>query len=156
VQAVLLDVAANGCTDTKNYLPDYTPLLGGFGALLAGRLIGYARYDPRWAGWSQRRSTRVIGALALCVLLLGASLALIYEAIGVAAAGGPDKASLEPITYYVRCAIWHDKDANSGRAVLTFVVTALTGGLIGSWLWAAIPSRHVEDDAAPTALEARD
>jgi hypothetical protein len=132
-----LSVPQLGCTDPKReYLPDFGLLLGAAAALLVGRYLGRLRDRHHWTSWQQQKPTQLVAALGLCALLLVAAIALFYEALGVATATQFGVASLEPITYYVRCAIYFDMKGHDHVALFTYVVLVLTGLVVGNWLWA--------------------
>jgi hypothetical protein len=144
-----LSVDPLGCTDPNHeYLPDFGMLAVAGGSVVLGRLLGYLRYQPGWAGWEQRKLTQVAGAIGLCLLLGGAVVALIYEAIGVTLATNFGTPNAQPITYYIRCAIYNDKQGHGGIGLVTLAVLALTGLLVGHWLWGW---HSPEREARPTA-----
>lgn len=149
-----LTVDPSGCSDPKQrYLPDFGLLLSAGGAVLVGRFLGYLRYQSGWAGWQQKKLTQIAGTTGLCLLLLGAAVALSYEAIGVDQATSYGVASAEPITYYIRCAIYDDKMGHGGYAVFTLLVLLLSGGVVGHWLWAWHPPEHYLDKPDVTTAE---
>jgi hypothetical protein len=121
------------CAYTTDYLPSY--LLFGIGgvSLLAGRLLG--RLDPRPPPRATAGSKRV-GHLAL-VCVFGLSVVIwFFEALGTAQVpiGASGSASFEPITFYIRCAMYHDISSISGGAISAFVIFIVCA-VMGHWLW---------------------
>jgi hypothetical protein len=59
----------------------------------------------------------------------------VFEALGTAeiAVGSTTSLQLEPITYYVRCAIEHDVDISGG--LFTRMLITLTFFVAGNWFW---------------------
>jgi len=140
-QALYID--PRGCVDTIGALPDYPMLLYAIMALTIGRLSGYLRYRNEWHTIDEidRRRSDLVGIRAMTIFFLAATLILIYEAIGVQQAALQNVQELEPITYYVRCAIYYDK-AGATRGFATFFVVSMLCGLVGHWLWAWHPPGH--------------
>jgi hypothetical protein len=142
------------CEDRAQvYLPDYAMLGVALLAILAGRYVG-PRLHREPLGSRGRTISDAAGILAIGVLFAAAAGALIYEAVGVRESAGRDLLQvlkrvqeLEPITHYVRCAIYHDKQG--GRGYWTYSVLVLTGFLVGHWLWPSHPARVVPVPAAP-------
>jgi hypothetical protein len=133
-----LTVDPMGCTDPKRqYLPDLGLLTATAAAVLVGRQLGQMRYQSQWSGWQQHRRTQIWGAIGLCLLLLFAAVALVYEAIGVDLATNYGVPSLEPITYYIRCAIYNDKRGHGEVAIFTYGVLIVLGLIVGNYLWSA-------------------
>jgi len=118
-------------------LPDPPLFLLGVVSFFAGHILGRlvpeerTRATPRSRKWSR---------LAMVSVFLVASAVFFFEAVGTAeiAVGGPGGAKLEPITYYVRCAILHDKAQISG-GLFTWGAIALTFFIAGHWFWGDRP-----------------
>jgi hypothetical protein len=110
----------------------------GLAALLIGRFIGRIRYRSEWATAGANPGSDVVAIVALAVLFMAVCGVLTYEAIGVMLGGGPAAVALEPITYYVRCAIYADKTSHT-FPLATYMVIVLVSGLVGHWLWPWYP-----------------
>src|SRR5262249_40926640 len=99
------------------------------------------RYRPEWVTAGASPGSEVVAIFAFGVFLTAACGVLTYEAIGVMLGGGPAVLALQPITYYVRCAIYADKTSHA-FPVATYLVIGLVSGLVGHWLWPWYPTEH--------------
>lgn len=129
-------LAAKGpddCAYTTAYLPSYPLFFLGALALFAGRVLG--KLDPRRPPQPTSRSKRM-GRLALvCVFALNV-VVWFFEALGTAqvSASSANTAQFEPITFYIRCAMYHDISSISNGAITAFVII-LVCIVVGHWLW---------------------
>jgi hypothetical protein len=142
-QAATLDVRA--CVEqnvASPLLPDYWLLAGSIVALLAGRVFGPRLHrTPEQRGAQQLSS--IVGILATMLFFAAVAAALVYEAVGVRVSKArlqqpADVQQLEPITHYVRCAIYYDllshwNDWHTG--LWSVFAIALISFLVGYWLW---------------------
>jgi len=140
VRTILEDTPTN-CTYRVAYLPAPWLVAAGIGALILGRLLSLLNAPVPFA--TSLRADRVsglvaaLGWLSLMVMLTGI---LFYEAIGTAHVSVTPlgSAEYEPITYYVRCAIYEDR-ASNGVGWVTLLVVSIVCFLVGHWLWALHP-----------------
>jgi hypothetical protein len=136
---VLLQKGHEFCTYKTEYLPDPSLFALGAVAFFAGHYVGLL-------GTGQANTitdaSRKFGRLAIVTAFLVTSLILVFEALGAAeiAVGTTTPSQLEPITYYVRCAIDHDHDISGG--LFTVLLVALTFYVAGNWFW---PNRTLAD-----------
>ncbi len=106
----------------------------------AGHFIGgFGAEPPETPTDESRRLGRLSVALGF-LMLFGA---MVFEAFGTAnyqvtTSGSTDR--LEPITFYVRCAIYQDLAGWSHGAV-TLLVIVISFFLAGFWLWGAHPAK---------------
>jgi len=142
IPAVLLVLLQKGhefCTYTAEYLPDLLLFVLGGAAFFAGHFVGIL-------GTGQVNTitdaSKKFGRLAIVTAFLVTSLILVFEALGTAeiAVGTTTPSQLEPITYYVRCAIDHDHDISGG--LFTIMLITLTFYVAGNWFW---PHRTLAD-----------
>jgi hypothetical protein len=130
-------VAQTGCQDTQNFLPDRVLLGFSLVGLLAGRY--FVRLHPTPIATGGQRWSSVVGIFALILFFLAAATALIYEGVGVTEAAIHGKSALqqlEPITQYVRCAVYYDKLYSPGNVgFASYFAFFVTSFLVGNWLW---------------------
>ena len=142
---VLLTKGHEFCTFKTEYLPDFWLFALGAVAFFAGHYIG--RLGTGQTNTITDASKR-FGRLVVVTAFLVTSLILVFEALGTAeiAVGTTTPKQLEPITYYVRCAIEHDVDISG--LVFTRLLIILTFYVAGNWFW---PNRRpaVADGAHP-------
>jgi len=135
-------VAAKGpddCAYTKDYLPNYWLFGVGGLSLVAGHLLG--RLDPQGPAGTARASagSKRMAHIALVFVFLLSVVIWFIEALGTAqvAAGtavGASTPAFEPITFYIRCAMYHDLSSISNGYIsggVIFIVCAV----LGHWLW---------------------
>jgi hypothetical protein len=128
-------------------LPDLRLLFFAAFALVLGRVIGRLPQVGDWRLPGGEKPADLAGTGALALLFLGATVALVYEAVGVqqsSLTGDARVTGLEPITSYVRCAVVFDKGTPDGIGGWTKLVLLLTCGLVGHWFW---PWRSAEQTA---------
>ncbi len=146
------DVANLACQENPGHrlLPDYLLLAWSVGCVVVGRSVGPRMHTiPEDSG--AERIAGIVGILTVMVLLAAVMFAMVYEGIGVQASldqGIPIGTfhQLEPITYYVRCAIFYDKSSSAGFGIATYAIFGLTGFLAGHWLWPLRPPTRIPDD----------
>jgi hypothetical protein len=129
---VLLTKGHEFCTYKSEYLPDPWLFVLGAVAFFAGHYVGLLG-----AGHVNKTSEASVkfgrGVIVTAFLVTG--LILVFEAIGSAeiAVGTTTPSQLEPITYYVRCAIEHDVEISG--LVFTRLLIILTFYVAGNWFW---------------------
>jgi hypothetical protein len=124
------------CLGVESRVPGWRFVLVGILGLLVGRYSGALRYLGEWrdTAMEQRRDESIpVGRIALAVIFFGLILTFLYEAVGVYQPPN----GLEPITYYVRCAIWIDEEFGGG--VRTMLIIFFISFLFGQYLWAWYP-----------------
>lgn len=121
------------CAYTTDYLPSFPLFIWGGLSLVAGRLLG--RLDPRQPP-RQTAGARRMGHLALVCTFALSVVIWFFEALGTAqvTTSTANTAEFEPITFYVRCAMYHDISSISGGAI-TAVVIFIVCVVLGHWLW---------------------
>jgi hypothetical protein len=134
------------CGYDTDYLPDWWLLPVGILALLGGRFVSVLNAST--ADAASRRPTRASTTAAQVALVLAfLMLAIIWlvEALGTAHVS-VTSGELEPITWYVRCAITRDRFLSTlqvgpwshiGLWTLLIVITACYTA--GHWLWSYHP-----------------
>jgi hypothetical protein len=139
----VLDLGINdlACQDDPKHrlLPDYALLAWSVAAVVAGRFLGPLLH-PVPENERAEQVADTVGILAAMAFFAAVMFALIYEGIGVQASRDHNQPignfhQLEPITYYVRCAIFYDKSGTPSFGLWTYIIFALTGFLAGHWLW---------------------
>jgi len=131
------------CTYKTEALPDIWLFALGAVAFFAGHYFGIL-------GTGQANkitpASQKFGRLAIVTAFLVTSLILVFEALGTAeiAVGTTTPSQLEPITYYVRCAITRDVDISG--LVFTRLLIGLTFYVAGNWFW---PNRTLPAAEAP-------
>ena len=129
---VLLTKGHEFCTYKTEYLPDFWLFALGAAAFVAGHYVGLL-------GTGQVNKitddSKRFGRLVIVTAFLVTSLILVFEALGTAeiAVGTTTPSQLEPITYYVRCAIEHDVEISG--LVFTRLLVILTFYVAGNWFW---------------------
>ncbi len=134
------------CGYETDYLPDWWLLPVGILALLGGRFISVLNAPPKDPGSGRRPSAKAKEAQVALVALFALLAAVWYiEALGtahVSAAVG----ELDPITWYTRCAIYHDRAASTFQigpwshiGPWTFLVAVTACFTAGHWLWSYHP-----------------
>lgn len=127
----------DSCHFSNDYLPDSTLYLLGVVAFFGGHFLGDLGAP---APTARSKRARRLGRISLVSAFLILGVIMVFEALGTAEAHvGTPTVQLEPITYYVRCAIYHDISSPSHGA-FTVLVIALTFFLAGHWLWGARPT----------------
>lgn len=131
---VLLDKTPANCAYDQDYLPNVLLFAIGISAIFLGRYFG--RLDQRATAKAtepSRRTSRllIMGAFALSTVVW------FCEALGTAhvAIAASSKAAFEPITFYIRCAIYRDISGISGGA-FTIALIVIICFLMGEWFWA--------------------
>jgi hypothetical protein len=121
------------CAYTTDYLPSFPLFVWGGASLVMGHLLG--RLDPRRPPRPTIGSKRMGHLALICVLALSVVI-WFFEALGTAqvSASTANAASFEPITFYIRCAIYHDISSISSGAITVFVVFIVCV-VLGHWLW---------------------
>jgi hypothetical protein len=129
---VLLQKGHEFCVYKTEYLPDFWLFALGAGAFFVGHFIG--RFGNGQTHTITDASQK-FGRLVIVTAFLVTSLILVFEALGTAeiAVGSTTPRQLEPITYYVRCAIEHDVDISGG--LFTRMLITLTFFVAGNWFW---------------------
>jgi hypothetical protein len=121
------------CDFADDPLPSTTLFVLAIGGFVAGRYFGVfdRRPRPRLTGTDKAASDR-FGQFALVLGLALLPAIWFYEALGTAhiSFGGP---RLEPITWYVRCAIYHDMTSISSGWITGWIVI-LVCFLSAQWL----------------------
>lgn len=145
-------VDPRGCPAGDDVLPDFALLSLSIAALIAGSVAGISRHQG--GGWEPGgdKISNIVGTGAFALMLIAVTGVLVYEALGVQQAGPVLQAEraaqaagqgrpaglaiqdLEPITYYVRCAVHHDKTNGSGGWVTALAFAAICF-VVGHWLW---------------------
>ena len=122
-----------------DYLPDWSLVIVGLIGLVAGRNL--SRFSQRREYATSPRSESVV-QWTMVAVFAAMTAVWFYQAIGVArvSASALGATEFEPITYYIRCAIYHDKAANGGIAWWTMFVVFVVCGLVGHWLWSEHPA----------------
>lgn len=138
-----LQVGGSGpitCDPRQAFLPDPWFIGVGLVGLVVGRYLSHWRRRP-YVGQSVR-GRQTIGQLALVGTFLALTGVWFLEAIGTAHVSMADAstATFEPITFYVRCAIYIDRASNGVGWWSTAVVLSVSL-LAGHWLWADHPAR---------------
>ncbi len=127
------------CIYSAQYLPAPWLVAAGIGAFAGGRFFTRLR-APRPHELERRtdasRGSVFVGQLAWVALLMLLVGVWFYEAIGTAhvSAGAAGAGGFEPITYYIRCAIYDDR-AHQTVAPYTLLVVSFICFLAGRWLW---------------------
>jgi hypothetical protein len=129
-------------------LPDWSFVVVGIVAVVIGSFLGRARPHAAELTGHPHTQARVLAPLLATLLLFLVTFALAYEAAGVAHAeyqSVGEKTIAQPITYYVRCAIFYDfyPDFNPTQPTtatrhMPWATYALVAGfcmLLGNWLW---------------------
>jgi hypothetical protein len=121
-----------------DFLPDWSFVIVGLLGFLGGRQL--SRFSQRREYAPSAHGSAAVGQWAMFCVLLGMTVVWFYEAVGVAhvSASSLGATQFEPITYYIRCAIYHDK-ASNGIGWWTMFVVFLVCGLAGHWLWSEHP-----------------
>jgi hypothetical protein len=121
-----------------DYLPDWRLVIVGLLGFVGGRQLSRLSQRREYAPTSH--GSDAVGQWAMVCVLAGMTVVWFYEAIGVAhvSASSLGATQFEPITYYIRCAIYHDKAA-TGVGWWTMFVVFLVCGLAGHWLWSEHP-----------------
>jgi hypothetical protein len=153
------------CAYDLDYLPDWSLAAIGLVGLLAGRNISqwgrHKKYvdDPTnksaKPGVVHRSTVLWQGALVSVFALLAAIWFL--EAIGTSHVRTSTGAEFEPITWYVRCAIYHDRATSTlsfgpwtNIGVWTSLVVFVICYTAGHWLWAYHPTLRKKMDSVDT------
>ena len=123
----------DNCGYTTDYLPSLPLFLVGAVSLGLGRVLG--RLDPRQPPRPTAGSKR-LGRLALVFVFALNVVIWFFEALGTAqvSVSTANSAEFEPITFYVRCAIYHDISSISSGAITVFVIFIVCV-VLGHWLW---------------------
>lgn len=143
------NVPLTGCEEADpNHpvMPAYVLLGWSVLALVAGRLAPRLHPQPQQA--RAKQVSDIAGILAIMLFFASISTALIYEAVGVRESHDRGQvvlsqiAELEPITHYMRCAIYYDLQHNPVHfSIWSYLTAGFVTYLIGHWLWAVLPSR---------------
>jgi hypothetical protein len=140
-------VADPACQEIPDHrlLPDYFLVLWSVAFVYAGRVLGPKMHGLRESAAAEQLADTV-GIMSAMLFFGTVTFALIYEGVGVQASlkdGLPVGRfhQLEPITYYVRCAIFYDKSGTGGFGISTYLIFALTAFLAGHWLWPRNPPK---------------
>lgn len=136
------------------YLPDWLLLIPALVGLAAGRYLSWLVPPQDYEARAHRElnsGAKRVGPTAL--VLASAALVVIwfYEAVGTAhytvvSSVTGRTANFEPITYYIRCAIYHDKAATD-FGFWTMVTILLFGFVVGHWFWSDHPGDAKENDS---------
>ena len=129
------------CLYPHDFLPDIRFAAVGAAGLLFGRYLGHIRStSERKVQDSIFAKLMARAALLLVFLLLVPTW--FYEAMGTAHVALDASRTLEfqPITYYVRCAIYHDVASDGG--VWTIIAVVVVSIVVGHWLWPSHPDRE--------------
>lgn len=135
----VLNLDDGACLHVEPRVPGWPFVVPGILGLLVGRYSGALRFVRHWPDEiAQPRSdgSGLVGRIALAIILVGLMAIFLYEAVGVYQPPN----GLEPITYYVRCAIWIDNAFGGG--VRTVLIIFFISFLFGQWLWAWHPADH--------------
>jgi hypothetical protein len=140
-----LDLHGLPVADADKGLPNHLFVVLGFVAILTGHVFGRFR-NTRWYRLIYAQGPRAFDAhnralftLAMAIVFIGVFCALFYEALGVLRV--PQGTILQPITYYVRCAIHYDMHPNPAVPsetefpLLTVLLVVSFCFLFGHWLW---------------------
>jgi hypothetical protein len=141
VEALAADTTVKPvCVRGAPGLPDIPLGALGIAAFVGGRFLSLlgSNADQETRERASRGSL-VLGQVALACGFLMLVLIWLYEAMGIAHVPF-EKTTLEPITYYVRCAILLDKSA--GFPWTTVATVVVVSGLAGHWLWAYHPRKE--------------
>jgi hypothetical protein len=135
---VVKGTTRENCTYELDYLPDWSLFWVGVASFVGGRHL--SRLSHRRKTQPSSRGSSVVAQLALIFIFVGLVPLWFYEAVGTAHVQMTEGSDVvfEPITYYVRCAIYHDKAAN-GIGWWSMSSIALVSGLAGHWLWSYHP-----------------
>ncbi len=126
-------LADQPCNDAQTF-PGVVVVLVSIAGFVVGHAAGRLRADPRDdpddepdpvlpPGSRLARHSRLVGRVAVAVLLFVALLVLVYETIGLTNAWGT-----RPITAYVRCGASH-------APVRATLMAGVVSMLVGHWLW---------------------
>ncbi len=133
-------------TDTRvscpgAYLPEPWYMVVAVVGLIAGRYLSHLKPGTSYPGGSPPLAAKRAGQAALALGLFLLVIVWFYEAVGVAHVSTHVSATapvFEPITYYIRCAIYRDKDATT-YGYWTISMIFLVTFIVGHWLWADHP-----------------
>jgi hypothetical protein len=122
-------------------MPDFPLLFWGIVALVLGRMLGRSpRGIHLHAG--ARRTSDIVSILAMMLVFAALTTAFVYEAVGVRETQTRGVQivgrvqELEPITHYVRCAIYYNTVNSVGHVgVWSYATPGTLCFLAGLWLW---------------------
>jgi len=144
-------VPAN-CGIVGNYLPNWPLAAIGLFALFVGRYFGFFRGRQQFP--QDPKESRFAGQLSMALVFLALTVIWFFEAMGTARvpANPTGSVTFEPITFYVRCAVFQDMASND-RGLLAGGLIATVCFLAGHWLWAwhpALRNDHPEEEEDAT------
>ncbi len=135
------------CVFQSQYLPAPWLVGAGLAAFVGGRYFTWLR-APRQLTLSDRgqRGSGVLGQLAFVFVFIALVFVWFFEAKGTAHLSSDlhGVGGVEPITYYIRCAVYADR-SHIAVAPYTTIVVALICFVAGRWLW----SSHKDMPATP-------
>ena len=139
------------CDPKQTYLPDWLFVGVELAGLVGGRLLSHWRRRPYVV--QTERGREIMGQLAMASMLLILTGIWFVEAIGTAHISMADTstATFEPITFYIRCAIYNDRAAN-GVGWWSVAIVLSISVLVGHWLWADHPPR-LDEPQSPAQEE---
>ncbi len=123
--------------------------------LVLGRYLSHFKPGSSYPAGPTPLPAKRVGQVALVLGFLLLVIVWFYEAIGVAHVSthvSPGAPAFEPITYYIRCAIYNDK-ATTEYGMWTIAMILLVSFIVGHWLWADHPNPPPPD--ARKSREAR-
>jgi hypothetical protein len=128
------------CVFDAQYLPAPWLVAAGLASFVGGRFFTRLR-KPREGGTLSKRAEHnsgFLGQFAFSVVFVMLAGIWFYEAVGTAHlhSDANGVGGFEPITYYVRCAVYADR-SHVGVAPYTLFLVSLICFLIGRWLWSA-------------------
>jgi len=150
-----LDLQGLPIANADKGLPNHLFVALGFVAIISGHVFGRFR-NTRWYHLLYAQGPRAFDAhnralftLAIAIVFFGTFFALFYEALGVLRV--PQGTILQPLTYYVRCAI-HDHlhpnpalPADTQFPLFTLLLVVSFCFLFGHWLWYPRTAREESD-----------
>jgi hypothetical protein len=156
-----LDLQGNPIGDVDKGLPNQPLVALGVAAILAGHYFGNFR-NTRWyrqlyplGPRAFSTSNRAFFTGVMAIIFIGIFGALFYEALGVMRV--PQGTILQPITYYIRCAIHYDIHPNPAVPsetqfpLVTVLLVVTLCFLFGHWLW--YPAGRPRPAADGTAIQ---
>jgi hypothetical protein len=128
------------CVFDAQYLPAPWLVAAGLASFVGGRFFTRLRKPREDRTLSKRaeHNSGCLGQFAFSVVFATLAGVWFYEAVGTAhlRSDANGVGGFEPITYYIRCAVYADR-SHVGAAPYTLILVSFICFLIGRWLWSA-------------------
>ena len=147
------------CGYARDYLPDWGLVGVGIAGLLGGRFVN--KLDTPKPQAATATSTLAAQFALACAFSMLVGIWVI-EAIGTSHAHATAAPEFNPLTWYVRCAIYHDYDTSmwsfgpwSPIGPWTTFVAFVISYVTGHWLWSYHPILRTYDPCSDAGAEVR-